>query len=116
MPKFYLFGVCYMCVRLYTNLFGTLLPFYLTDVLDMGANSGDQVSYNIALVPVLAYAASVAVSTQLNKFYQLFGRKKALFVGTAICVVCLGIMGFLKPSGSWAMYILAFFIGKYIFS
>jgi hypothetical protein len=27
MPKFYLFGICYMCVRLYTNLFGTLLPF-----------------------------------------------------------------------------------------
>ena len=37
MPKFYLFGVCYMSVRMYTNLFGTLLPFYLTDVLDMGS-------------------------------------------------------------------------------
>ena len=38
-PKFYLFGVCYMCVRMYTNLFGTILPFYLTDVLQM--TSGD---------------------------------------------------------------------------
>jgi hypothetical protein len=69
MPKFYLFGVCYMSVRMYTNLFGTLLPFYLTDVLDMSASSDDKISYNIALVPVLAYAASVAASTQLNKFY-----------------------------------------------
>lgn len=33
MPKFYLFGICYMSVRIYTNLFGTLLPFYLTDVV-----------------------------------------------------------------------------------
>ena len=114
MPKFYLFGVCYMCVRMYTNLFGTLLPFYLTDVLDMSAASGDQVSYNIALVPVLAYAASVAMSTQLNKFYKLFGRKKALFVGTAICLVCLGVMAFLKAEANWAMYILALFIGKYL--
>jgi len=101
-----------MSVRMYTNLFGTLLPFYLTDVLDMGASSDeDQVSYNIALVPVLAYAASVAVSTQLNKFYQIFGRKKALFVGTAICLVCLGIMAFLQASANWAMYIIALFIG-----
>ena len=115
MPKFYLFGVCYMCVRMYTNLFGTLLPFYLTDVLVMGDNSGDQVSYNIALVPVLAYAASVGVSTQLNKFYQIFGRKKALFVGTAICLVCLGVMSFLKSSASWVMYILAFFIGTFYY-
>lgn len=40
MPKFYLFGVCYMCVRMYTNLFGTILPFYLTDVLNM--TTGDE--------------------------------------------------------------------------
>lgn len=36
MPKFYLFGVCYMGVRLYTNIFGTFLPFYLTGVLKLG--------------------------------------------------------------------------------
>jgi hypothetical protein len=36
MPKFYLFGVCYMGVRLYTNLFGTLLPFFLIGVLKLG--------------------------------------------------------------------------------
>jgi hypothetical protein len=36
MPKFYLFGVCYMGVRLYTNLFGTLLPFFLIGVLQLG--------------------------------------------------------------------------------
>ena len=95
MPKFYLFGVCYMCVRLYTNLFGTLLPFYLIDVVKMGTDDPDVVSYNLALVPMLAYASSVLVSTQLNKFYSYFGRKKALFVGTAICVVCLGAMAFI---------------------
>ena len=39
LPKFYLFGICYMCVRLYTNIFGTLLPFYLIDVLKMGTDN-----------------------------------------------------------------------------
>lgn len=92
MPKFYLFGICYMCVRLYTNLYGTLLPFYLIDVVEMGTDDKDKVSFNLALVPMLTYASSVAVSTQLNKFYQKFGRKKALFVGTAICMGCLVVM------------------------
>lgn len=36
MPLFYVCGLCYMGVRLYCNLFGTLLPFYLVDVLELG--------------------------------------------------------------------------------
>ena len=102
-----------MCVRLYTNLFGSFLPFYLTDVVNMGVKDENAVSFNLALVPMLAYMASVAVSTQLNKFYKTFGRKKALFVGTAICLACLTVMAFLEPKYNWVMYILAFFIGIY---
>lgn len=96
MPKFYLFGICYMCVRLYTNLYGTLLPFYLMDVVHMGTDEEGKVSYNLALVPMLTYASSVLVSAQLNWFYGKFGRKKALFVGTAICIICLVAMVFLQ--------------------
>ena len=66
MPKFYLFGICYMSVRIYTNLFGTFLPFYLVDVLVMTTGPNSMVSFNIALVPMLAYMASVAVSSHLN--------------------------------------------------
>ena len=113
MPKFYLFGVCYMAVRMYTNLFGTLLPFYLIDVVGMGTNNPDKVSYNIALIPMLAYLSSVLMSTRLNWFYNNIGRKKALFVGTAICIVCLSSMAFLKPRHNWLMYPLALFIGTY---
>jgi Na+/melibiose symporter-like transporter len=111
MPKFYLFGICYMCVRLYTNLYGTLLPFYLIDVVHMGIDDKDSVSFNLALVPMLTYASSVIVSTQLNWFYGQFGRKKALFVGTAICLICLVGMVFLQEQSNWMMYILALFIG-----
>lgn len=111
MPKFYLFGICYMCVRLYTNIFGTLLPFYLIDVLHMGTDDKDKVSFNLALVPMITYGSSVVASTQLNKFYNTFGRKKALFVGTAICLLCLVGMALLQEEGSWAMYIIAIFIG-----
>ena len=111
MPKFYLFGVCYMSVRIYTNLFGTILPFYLTDVLGMVSKDKDKISFNIALVPMIIYGASVATSTQLNKFYDIFGRKKALFFGTAICIGCLAVLAFLQASASWVIYILSLFIG-----
>jgi MFS family permease len=112
MPKFYLFGVCYMCVRLYTNIFGTLLPFFLIDVLKMNGSGDDaHVSFNIALVPMIAYASSVVVSTQLNWFYTTFGRKKALFLGTALCMFCLVAMAFLTVKTAWVMYIISLFIG-----
>ena len=115
MPKFYLFGICYMCVRLYTNLYGTLLSFYLIDVLKMGDNKGGSISFNIALVPMLSYLSSVVVSTQLNKFYDYFGRKKALFLGTAICIVCLSGMVFITVENNWIMYPLSLFIGTFWF-
>ena len=103
-----------MCVRMYTNMFGTILPFYLTGVVGMGSPNEDEVSYNLALVPMLAYAASVVMSTQLDRFYIVFGRKKALFVGTAICIACLVVMAFLTESDNWVIYILSFFFGTYL--
>jgi Na+/melibiose symporter-like transporter len=78
----------------------------------MGTDDADKVSFNLALVPMLTYASSVAVSTQLNKFYQKFGRKKALFVGTAICMVCLVVMALIGENEKWVMYILALLFGN----
>lgn len=115
MPKFYLFGICYTCVRLSTNIFGTLLPFFLIDVLKMGDSEHSKpISYNIALVPMIAYASSVLVSCRLDWFYSIFGRKKALFLGTALCITCLCIMFFLSEKNAWIMYVIGIFIGKYI--
>jgi Na+/melibiose symporter-like transporter len=111
MPKFYLFGICYMCVRLYTNIFGTLLPFYLTDVVKMGAKDEEKVSYNLALVPMISYASSVVISVKLNAFYKTFGRKMALFVGTVICMACLSGMALITEENNWIIYIVAIFIG-----
>ena len=112
MPKFYLFGLYYMGVRLYTNLYATLLPFYLIDVVGMGSDDPNKVSFNLALVPMLSYLASVLVSTRLNWFYKNIGRKKAIFLGTVIGLVCLASMAFLKPKHNWLMYIIAPFLGK----
>jgi Na+/melibiose symporter-like transporter len=69
------------------------------------------VSFNIALVPMLAYLSSVIASTFINKFYASFGRKKALFLGTIVGLGCLVVMVFIDEHTSWVMYILAFFIG-----
>lgn len=84
-----------MCVRLYTNLYGTLLSFYLIDVVKLGEVKDNHIPFTIALVPMLSYLSSVIVSTQLNRFYHNFGRKKALFFGTTICIICLTGMIFI---------------------
>lgn len=42
MPKFYFFGICYMGVRLYVNMFGTFLPFYLEGVIKLGSEDTDE--------------------------------------------------------------------------
>jgi len=60
---------------------------------------------------MIAYASSVITSTQLNLFYAKFGRKKALFVGTALCMGCLVVMAFLDNSNSWAIYPVSFVVG-----
>lgn len=41
---------------------------------------------------MLVYISSVAVSLKLNSFYEVLGRKKALLIGTIICIVCALIM------------------------
>ena len=50
-----------MGVRLYTNLFGTLLPFYLVGVLRLGTDkdSDKSVPVTVALVPLIVYLFSV---------------------------------------------------------
>lgn len=113
MPKFYLFGVCYMGVRLYTNLFGTLLPFYLIGVLKLGLDdeTDTSVPFTVALVPLIVYLFSVLTSSRLTYFYGKFGRKTALSTGTIICVVALGSMLLLTQSSGWVMYIIAPFVG-----
>jgi Na+/melibiose symporter-like transporter len=69
------------------------------------------VPFTVALVPLIVYLSSVIVSSNLNKFYELVGRKKALFFGTFICIVALGSMYFITQEYNWIMYILAVFIG-----
>lgn len=84
-----------MGVRLYTNIFGTFLPFYLIGVLKLGFDeetSDTVVPFTVALVPLIVYLFSVLSSFFLNKFYNKFGRKAALSTGTIIAVLSLGSM------------------------
>jgi len=96
MPSFYLFGLCYMGVRVYTNIFGTLLPFYLVSVLKMGSATESGVSFNIALVPLVCYFSSAMTASRMNWFYENIGRS----------VVYLLISDY-----SWVIYYLSIFIG-----
>ena len=94
MPQFYLFGICYMGVRLCANMFGTLLPFYLIGVLQLGLDdeTSATVPFTVALVPLIVYLFSVVSSARLNWFYKKFGRKMALSVGTIITCISMGSM------------------------
>ena len=116
MPKFYLFGICYMGVRLFTNIFSTLLPFFLTGVLKLGLENETDTSvpFTVALVPLIVYFNSSLTSFGLNWFYKKFGRKIALGSGTIICVISMGSMFLLTPSTGWVMYIIALFIGTFL--
>jgi Na+/melibiose symporter-like transporter len=63
---------------------------------------------------LISYCSSVPTSLFLNKFYQKFGRKKALITGAIICVISLGVMLILNSgtSGKIAiMCVLSVFIG-----
>ena len=81
---------------MYFNIFSSFLPFYLIDVMKMGGDDPTKVSFNLSLVPMLAYISSVVVTARLNWFYENIGRKKSLFLGTFICVSCLAVMAVLE--------------------
>lgn len=118
MPKFYLFGICYMGVRLCANMFGTLLPFYLTGVLKLGLKdeTDTSVPFTVALVPLIVYTFSVISSFLLNWFYTKFGRKLALAIGTIVTCISLGSLLLLTVKTAWVVYIIAVFIGKCSFT
>lgn len=86
-----------MGVRLCTNMFGTLLPFYLIGVLQLGLSDStdSSVPFTVALVPLIVYMFSVAASSRLNWFYAKFGRKMALAAGTILTCISMGSMFFL---------------------
>lgn len=111
LPLFYVFGVCYMGVRVYCNVFGTLLPFYLIYVLKMGTEQVDQVPFTMALVQLLIYASSVSVNLFLLRIYDKFGRKRALLGGGFLCLAAAVGMIFIRPSMTWPIYLIALSIG-----
>lgn len=87
-----------MGVRLYSNLFGSLLSFYLLYVLGLGGgnNNPNSIPFIVALIPLLIYLSSVLTSFGLSKFYSKFGRKTALMTGGVLCVVNAICMVFLS--------------------
>lgn len=112
-PKFYLFGVCYMCVRLNSNIFGTFVPFYLIYVLGLSNSSELQntIPFSVALVPLIIYFSSSLISAKIATFYSQMGRRKTLLLGTVLSIVSLGSMFFINEENNTLIYGLAIFIG-----
>jgi Na+/melibiose symporter-like transporter len=97
-PKFYFFGICYMCVRLNSNIFGTFLPFYLINVLKLSKNTEEEttVPFSVALVPLIIYFSSSLISPKLTALYSKIGRARTLLLGTALEIVSLILLYFLS--------------------
>ena len=100
-----------MGVRLYCNVLGTLLPFYLIYVLGMGSEEVDKIPFTMALVQLLIYVSSVSVSFFLTKIYLKFGRKNTLIFGGVLCIAGAVFMIFLTPTFTWPVYIIAVIVG-----
>lgn len=111
MPIFYFFGLCYISMRVYSNVFGTLLPFYLISVLKLGSSDEDKLSFNIALVPLICYLFSAITSSALNFIYSKLGRKKSLFTGTIICIISMIMIYFTTEEYSILIYFIAALVG-----
>jgi Na+/melibiose symporter-like transporter len=112
-PKFYLFGICYMCVRLNSNVFGTFVPFYLIYVLKLSVGEGEQstIPFSVALVPLIIYASSSVLSAKISWLYGKIGRKNTLLLGTVLSILSLGLLFTLDTYNGNLIYILALFIG-----
>jgi MFS family permease len=92
-------------------MFGTLLPFYLVGVLNLGSHEESGISFNIALVPLICYFSSVLAASKLTWFYANVGRKKALMIGTIICLLSMLVLYILIVDFAWVIYFVAIFIG-----
>ena len=109
--KFYLFCICYVGVRTFYNVFAALTPFFVVDILELGSSSDVGMSFSLALVPLLVYAAAMVTSTRLSSLYRVIGRKGTLLAGAVVGSLSLLCLYFLTPDYSWVVYYLAVFIG-----
>jgi hypothetical protein len=113
MPSFYIFGICYIAVRLYSNLFGTLILFYLVYVVKLGGQNteGARINFFQALVPLIVCFMSICSNMMLSRFYSRFGRKTALLIGGLICAGTSAGLYFLDSDTTWPIYPLSVLVG-----
>lgn len=104
-----------MSVRLYCNLYGTLLPFYLVDVLKMGTEEeieNNEIPFQVALVSLVITVVQYLNSHIISKvYYRRIGRKNTLMLGTVFAIISSLAMVFITPNVNWIMFIVAIFVG-----
>lgn len=114
MPSFYLYGMSYMGFRLYVNLFGTLMPFYLIFVMKLASIediSNNNIPFEMASIPLIAYLFSTLGSLALPKLYSTVGRKAVVVLGMVI-TIGYSVMLFVHPTRfDWLMYVVASLAG-----
>lgn len=120
-PNLYIIGSIYMSARLASNVCSSLIPFYLTTVLDMGGVSSveeakDKTPWELALIPLIMYVSSTGTSILLERMGKSITRFKGVLLGaisTLIGAIPLFVrsMQFLPRSAAYAVIPLVIFIG-----
>lgn len=110
---FYQYCIVYGAIRLYCNVLSSLINFYLCIVLDFATvdQLANKTPIQVALIPLILYISSTMVSSQLNYFYKLFGRKGTFIIGAVLAGISAASLALITVSTRWIIYFVSVIMG-----
>ena len=109
---FYAYMIVYMFVRLSINVTGSMIPYYLQNVLNFRQGNEGQTPVEISIVLIISMLGSVFNSIILQE-YVLKGKNRLLMIIYSSLFVfagCLPIL-FINEDSRYFIYILSFIYG-----
>jgi len=109
-PNFYIHGVVYMMIRIAINVTMTLTPFYIVGITQFVTTKENPTPYQLALVPMLSYIASMVFSIFIQHRLAFKNRVIPIFVGNIILMFSSLPLMFLNGESSVRIWIYPLFI------
>ncbi len=95
---------------MYCNIIATMLQFYIIYVLKF-ASEETKTPMEVALIPLLLYITSTAVSSRADKLFLLLGRRKTFSIGGFLMVIAAFGLLLIDEHSRGFIYPLAILIG-----
>ena len=113
--QFYIFGMVYMFARIALNVNATMIPLYLTRVTMFEAKGELTTPWQLAVVPLCSYIASMLFSVFLQATITQKFKNRLIPLLMSAAVTTLGSLPFAflseDPSSRWLVYPLSFLQG-----